>query len=134
MTTTALRASPPGNNMRNLLLIMLLPILTAISAQAQTVSYNGTKPAFIIDVRTPAEFAAGHIEGAINIPLDRIGTGIHTIKRLNPQSQILLYCRSGRRSAAAREILKQQGFSKVMNGGGMTALSEQLKPCDSKRC
>ncbi len=120
--------------MRNLLLIMLLPILTALSAQAQTLSYNGIKPAIIIDVRTHAEFAAGHIEGAINLPLDHLGTDIHTIKRLNPQSQILLYCRSGRRSAAAREILMQQGFSKVTDGGGMTALSAQLKPCDSKQC
>ncbi|MEI7431621.1 MAG: rhodanese-like domain-containing protein, partial [Betaproteobacteria bacterium] len=58
--------------------VLMLTLLT-LTAHAKEVSFNGTKPAAIIDVRTPEEFSAGHINGAINIPFDQIGQGIHTI-------------------------------------------------------
>lgn len=108
--------------------------LFALTAHATDVSFNGTKPAAIIDVRTPEEFSAGHIDGAINIPVDRIGQGIQSIKGLKKDSPILVYCRSGRRSAMARVMLEKQGYQRILDGGGMDDLSRNLKVCNTKNC
>lgn len=109
-------------------------MLLSIAAFAADYQYRGVRPDVVIDVRTPAEFAAGHIDGAINIPVERIGQDISTIKKLQQGSTILLYCRSGRRSAAAAEVLKKQGYSHVLDGGGIETLSQSLKPCASATC
>lgn len=115
-------------------ILQVLLVLFALTAQAKDVSFNGVKPAVIIDVRTQEEFAVGHIDGAINIPVDRIGTGIHSIKNLKMNSPILVYCRSGHRSAIARSTLEQQGFKQILDGGGMESLSQNLKKCSGKSC
>ncbi|HAX72928.1 MAG TPA: hypothetical protein DCY20_05340 [Firmicutes bacterium] len=60
----------------------------------------------IIDVRDNREYKEGHIKGAINIPLKDINQKIDEIKSLNPQS-ILLYCKTGKRSAEARNLLNK---------------------------
>lgn len=81
-----------------------------------------TQPAFIIDVRSPLEFAAGHLKGAINIPHDRIEQAIGSIDGLEKNSAILLYCLSGARSAFACQVLAQLGFTRAVNGGAMATL------------
>ena len=81
-----------------------------------------TQPAFIIDVRSPLEFAAGHLKGAINIPHDRIEQAIGAIDGLERTSPILLYCLSGARSAFACQVLAQRGYTRAMNGGAMATL------------
>jgi len=108
--------------------------LFALTVQAADVSFHGTKPAAIIDVRTPEEFSAGHIDGAINIPVDRIEQGIQSIKGLKKDSPILVYCRSGRRSAVARAMLEKQGYQRILDGGGIDDLARSLKVCDTKNC
>lgn len=80
------------------------------------------QPAFLIDVRSPLEFAAGHVKGAVNIPLDRIKQAIGSIEGLEKTSPILLYCLSGARSAFACQILAQRGFTQARNGGAMATL------------
>jgi len=70
--------------------------------------------AIIIDVRTPGEFAEGHIEGSINICLDRITQYVDKIK--NYDKAIIAVCRSGARSGTATNFLKKQGID-VINGG-----------------
>lgn len=71
----------------------------------------------ILDVRTPEEFAAGHLPGAVNIDVsapdfaDRIGT-------LVPDAPYAVYCRSGNRSAAAVEQMTAAGFTQVFDLGG----------------
>ncbi|MBK1678981.1 rhodanese-like domain-containing protein [Rhodocyclus tenuis] len=116
--------------MKNALLHLFLALL-AVSAQAGDFSYRGVRPAVIIDVRTQEEFAAGHVEGALNIPYEQIGGGVQSIRNLQKDSPILLYCRSGRRSAIARTSLEQQGYKRVMDGGGMSTLLPSLKVCTS---
>jgi phage shock protein E len=106
----------------------------AISAFAADVSYLGVKPAVIIDVRTPEEFAAGHLDGAVNIPYEQIAKGINTIPSLTKSSPILIYCRSGRRSAIAAQSLEQLGFQRVYDGGGMSDVQRKLQPCSAKSC
>lgn len=69
---------------------------------------------FIVDVRTPAEFASGSIKGAVNIPLDKIQRQLIKFKG---KKNIVVFCRSGARSSQAKSILNQNGFRNVINGG-----------------
>jgi rhodanese-related sulfurtransferase len=72
----------------------------------------------ILDVRRPDEFAAGHIPGAINVPNESIGTD--AIPELPDKRQlILVYCRSGRRSKEASEKLVAQGYTNIVEFGGI---------------
>lgn len=120
-------------DMKALVRVLVLAAI-AFSALAADVRYNGVKPDFIIDVRTAEEFAAGHIDGAINLPVDQIGEQIKTVKGLKPGSTLLVYCRSGRRSAAAVQILQQRGYQRVLDGGGIETLAKSLKTCSADVC
>lgn len=71
----------------------------------------------ILDVRTPAEYNSGHIDGAINIPVDQVASRIDEIKDM--PKPIVAYCRSGNRSGMAVSILKQNGITDAINGGGI---------------
>ena len=114
--------------------LALCLLLLALNIWATEYRFNGIKPAVIIDVRTPAEFAAGHIDGAVNIPYDQIDQGISTIKAAKKDSLILLYCHSGRRSALAMQTLAQRGFKRVYDGGSQQSLQASLKPCPTLSC
>lgn len=68
----------------------------------------------VVDVRTSAEYAQGHLEKARN--LDFFGGGFDMdVAALPKDSAVLLYCRSGRRSAAAAEVFRQAGFKEVLD-------------------
>ncbi|PKR81048.1 hypothetical protein CW751_07065 [Brumimicrobium salinarum] len=69
--------------------------------------------AYIVDVRTPQEFASGHYEGAINIPLNTVEAHLDEFEG---KEQIVVYCRSGARSGNAKMILENAGYSNVING------------------
>ena len=72
----------------------------------------------LVDVRTPEEFASGHISGAVNIPLDTISTRLSEI----PQDRdVVLYCRSGNRSNQAWNLLNGEGYSRIYDLGGVIA-------------
>lgn len=79
----------------------------------------------LIDVRSAGEYAGGHIEGAVNLPLDRLAQDIaHAVPdRAVP---LLLYCQSGMRSGMACQLLRQLGYTQIRNGGGVGGLSLQL--------
>lgn len=81
------------------------------------------KGAIIIDVRTPGEFAEGHITNAKNIPLNAIAGKIQDIKKLG--KPVITCCHSGVRSAQAATILKQHGIE-ALNGGGWSSLNSKL--------
>ncbi len=70
--------------------------------------------ATIIDVRSKAEFATGHVKGSINIPLEQIGAHVEKLKSHN---HIITCCRSGNRSGMAMRTLKSKGLKNVTNGG-----------------
>lgn len=82
--------------------------------------------AIIIDVRTSPEFQAEHLEGAINISYDRIFESIENAAP-NKSSKIILYCRTGRRSAIALETLKKIGYEDVTNLKTVKEASEKLR-------
>lgn len=70
--------------------------------------------AFLVDVRTADEFAQGHVKNSVNIPLDRMQSQLAQLKN---RKNIIVFCRSGNRSALAKTFLEQKGFSNVVNGG-----------------
>ncbi len=69
---------------------------------------------FLVDVRTPAEFSAGSVKGAINIPLNKVPGQLSKFKG---KKNIVVFCRSGNRSGQAKSILENNGFQNVINGG-----------------
>ncbi|MCC6622206.1 MAG: rhodanese-like domain-containing protein [Deltaproteobacteria bacterium] len=73
--------------------------------------------ALLLDVRTPGEFASGHIDGAVNIPVDALADRAGEIEA---GRQVVVYCRSGRRSATAAELLRARGHQ-VIDIGPMGA-------------
>lgn len=73
--------------------------------------------AVVVDVRTNEEYAQGHIEGAHNLPLDQIDT-IDTLVS-DKEQEILVYCRSGNRSATAAARLIELQYTKVFDVGGL---------------
>lgn len=68
----------------------------------------------IIDVRTPAEFADGHVEGAINMDLQG-GVFDAEFSNLDPSKSYIVYCRTGSRSGVAYSMLKDNGFMNVID-------------------
>lgn len=70
--------------------------------------------AFLVDVRTPSEFAQGNVKGSTNIPLDQIQ---NQLSKFKGKEHIIVFCRSGNRSSQAKAILEQNGFANVANGG-----------------
>lgn len=72
----------------------------------------------IVDVRTPGEFDAGHVEGAINLPLDKIETDASKVLA-DKDATILLYCRSGSRSRAAGMMMVSMGYTGIYDFGGV---------------
>lgn len=81
--------------------------------------------ALILDVRTMGEFAAGHIEGAVNIPVDRLSQNLGILKDKN--KTIITCCASGMRSATARSILQSKGYVNVYNGGAWNRLNMKIQ-------
>lgn len=74
----------------------------------------------VVDVRTEAEFDEMHYPGATNIPLHRIPNMQDMLQKLS--RPIVFYCRSGNRSEQAVTWLRQQGFQKIYNGGGLNEM------------
>jgi len=69
-----------------------------------------------IDVREPEEFARGHVNGAINIPPASIMQGAKALQNTPKDTELVLYCVSGSRSNASINILKQLGYTHLING------------------
>ncbi|KAA9040577.1 rhodanese-like domain-containing protein [Ginsengibacter hankyongi] len=80
--------------------------------------------AFLVDVRTPGEFAEGHVKGSVNIPLNTVASQLAKFKN---KKNIVVFCRSGGRSSQAKSILEQNGFTNVINGGTWNQVSQFVK-------
>jgi rhodanese-related sulfurtransferase len=77
--------------------------------------------AFLVDVRTPEEYKAGHVQGSVNIPLHSIS---NNLKKFKDKKHIVVFCRSGMRSSQAKSILEQNGFKNVINGGTWNKINQ----------
>lgn len=81
----------------------------------------------LLDVRTPEEFAAGHIEGAMNIDVKDSLFIANVQEQIAPQSRVAVYCRSGRRSLDAAGQMVGKGYEVVNLEGGFLAWEEATK-------
>ena len=90
-------------------------------ATAKALAAGGAK---VVDVRTPQEFAAGHVPGAINIPFDELPRRAAEIGP--PSSKVVLYCRTGRRSGIAADALRKAGFNQLYDFQSVTAWPGEL--------
>jgi rhodanese-related sulfurtransferase len=84
----------------------------------------------VLDVRTAAEFAAGHVPGARNVSHDELPTRIDELAALRDKP-VVLYCRSGRRTQIAEDTLRKAGFTKLLHlEGDWLAWEAQKRPIE----
>ncbi|MDH4261785.1 MAG: rhodanese-like domain-containing protein [Spirochaetia bacterium] len=92
-------------------------------------AYDSNEKIQLLDVRTPEEYQSGHVPRAVTLPLDELTSGA-TVP-FEKTSEIYVICRSGKRSMAATQYLKSQGYTNVKSiSGGTVAWSAQNKPLD----
>ncbi|KPK16404.1 MAG: hypothetical protein AMJ62_05705 [Myxococcales bacterium SG8_38] len=111
--------------MTKIVLIVLAVIVMAIlylrfgaprisGAEARQLVQDG---ALLVDVRSPGEFSGGHIEGAVNIPIQELKGRLGELG--DSRAEIVVYCQSGGRSAIAKRLLERNGFENVHDLGGI---------------
>lgn len=79
----------------------------------------------VIDVRTEAEFQTGALQGAINLPLAQLEQRLDELPS-DRQASLVIYCASGGRSAMACTLLRQHGYIRALNAGGLWAAAAAL--------
>ena len=82
----------------------------------------------VVDVREPAEYAAGHVPGAASIPMGQLPDRLAEIDRSKP---VFVICQSGGRSAAMTEVLLAHGYDAHSVNGGTAAWTEAGRPVDT---
>lgn len=100
-------------------LLLVFGVTVGVSACAPAAEPVGlSEGTIIIDVRTPEEFATGHLEGAMNIDVQSPDFQA-MISQLDPSADYFVYCRSGNRSGQAMAQMSQLGFTSMINGGSV---------------
>jgi len=112
----------PGIVTRLLFMLLLLSPPQAAQARNDFIPSGG----LVIDVRSEGEWKAGHLDNAILIPHDRIGTEIIAVAPAR-NTRLYLYCRSGRRTAIAAKTLTRAGYRNLINLGTMENAARVLK-------
>jgi phage shock protein E len=80
------------------------------------------KGAVVVDVRTDYEYAEGHLQQAVHIPVQDLETRLAELDSFK-NKEIVVYCKSGQRSEYAKALLLHLGFKHVLNGGGLSDLT-----------
>ena len=103
-------------------------IVLAPRAWQKAVDSDST--AVVLDLRTPEEYAEGHVKGARNV--DYLDTALFNaeVSKLDPTRTYYIYCRSGRRSHAASEIMEKEGLKTVDMEGGILAWQQDGLPLE----
>jgi len=81
--------------------------------------------ATVLDVRTPEEFAGGHVASATNLPVDDVTARMAEVDKLvagDKTKPVVVYCARGGRAQKAKETLEAAGYTHVVNGGGYSDL------------
>ncbi len=98
-----------------------------ISQQALLINQMSATPHQIIDVRSPEEFAEGHVKGALNIPFNQIDKHQDLLNSLKDKT-LVVYCRSGRRAGIFGNTLSKEGFNLLHLTGDMNAWQAENLP------
>ena len=106
---------------RLVIILLVLALIVFLVKRAGQISAEEAaallaQGAQVIDVRSPAEFASGHLDGAVNLPLDQIESRIGTVVP-DKHQPVLLHCLSGTRSGMARNTLRRLGYTQAHNLG-----------------
>ncbi|MFV0374916.1 rhodanese-like domain-containing protein [Microbacterium sp.] len=115
MSPSPLRALVP--------LALALTATLTLTACAASGPVQVTDATVIVDVRTPAEYSEGHLQGALNIDVQSPAFA-DGIAGLDPAGEYVVYCRSGNRSATAVKAMRDAGFTGVTDAGGMSSAAE----------
>jgi rhodanese-related sulfurtransferase len=100
----------------------------ATMTQDQLLEHQARHPdhLYVLDVRTPEEFAAGHVPGAHNVPHDQLASRLAEVPK---DKDLVLYCRSGRRVGLAVEVLAAHGYTRLSHlEGDMQGWLERGRP------
>lgn len=107
--------------------LLLMPMIASAADQDPAIAWDKIAAgAIVLDVRTPEEFAEGHLANAVNIPFEQV-TEEFAKRVITKDAPVVLYCRSGRRSSIATEALVAAGYTQIYNGGGYSTLVEAQK-------
>lgn len=94
-------------------MLSILKKIFSVSSHTEQLEKVISQESFLVDVRTSGEFSLGSVKGAVNIPLGNLRDQLFKFK---DQKNIVVFCKSGVRSAQAKRILEQNGFQNVTNG------------------
>lgn len=105
-------------NLRKLIALILMLLASTAWGQSSSLDKNLVfdPENLLVDVRTPAEYAYGHIKNAVNIPFNQIAEDIKYFAP-NKERTIVIYCETGNRVKFAEKILKDLGYKNVINAG-----------------
>ena len=104
-------------------LLVGVGIVAGVTACSSPVKVDMSNVTSVIDVRTPAEFAAGHLQGAVNIDVQAVNFSSQ-IAKLDKNGTYVIYCKSGNRAGQAITQMQALGFSKLTNAGGFADASK----------
>ena len=128
MTTTTMtrKMSLKSKMVTRVLHLLLVLLLVGACSNAEVDAPDKSKElissgALVVDVRSKEEFDSGHLEGALNVPHTEVEENL-ALFGADKDKPIVVYCRSGRRSGMAKEVLEKNGFTTVHNGGGYDSL------------
>lgn len=104
-------------------LLMMVGVTAGVTACSPAAEPVGlTEGTIVIDVRTPEEFASGHLQGAVNIDVQSPDF-MAQVSQLDPGADYFIYCRSGNRSGQAISQMANMGFTSMINGGSVEEAS-----------
>ena len=118
-------AQPAATAAQPAAVAMAEPKVNTKIAPADYQAQFGAAEHVLIDVRTPEEFASGHIADAVNIPVDQLASRLSEVPQDKP---VVLYCRSGNRSGQAAQILDRAGYTQIYDLGGIVTWAQQGFP------
>jgi len=98
-----------------LLAFLLLPVVSwsqDVSREALATRLAAGRAPILLDVRTPEEYRDGHVAGALNVPVDDLAAR-HGAIGISRDTEVVVYCKSGRRAARARDTLRSLGYTHV---------------------
>ena len=98
-----------------------------IDAAALFQRLDGDRGPQLVDVRTPAEFAAGHVRGAVSLPVTSLPSRVEAL-RLDPSRPVVAICLTAHRSVAAVRLLRRRGYDAAQLAGGMLAWRARRLP------
>jgi len=102
----------------------LAAVAAALTACSSSPSIEVTDSTVVIDVRTPSEYASGHLDGAVNVDLQS-PTFQQDILDYPLDGEYVVYCQSGNRSSQAVAYMDQAGFEDVTDAGGVSNASKE---------